>query len=231
MRAILGIVFSAGCAWAQSGIEVPAIGAIVDAGRTLRAVQGVAGNFWLGPAIGLEVLSAACSERMCLAKSDTKIISATGETDAPTGPAIFGLHGNDAIVYFPESRVFAHWHNDALETLDWVSDGEVLSVRLKEIVVRRNGEVSITHSDGSLVDWIPDASGPVHLLAEGVLFATENEIVLRQGSNEVRFELTGAESITAMGAHYALVRAGNAIYALRFEAGHEALYQLPGSAP
>ncbi len=231
MRVILGFVFCAVGAWAQSGIEVPAIGDIVDSSGALRQVQGVAGNFWLGPAIVSEVLSAACSERMCLAKTDAKIVSATGETDAPPGPAIFGLHGNDTIVYFPESRVFARWHDDALDLLDWTVRGEILSVRLKEIAVRRDGEVSIIHSDGSRVDSIPDASGPVLLLAEGVLFTTGNEIVLRQGSSEVRFELTGAESITAMGPHYALVRAGHAIYALRIEAGHEALYQLPGNTP
>jgi hypothetical protein len=231
MRITLGVVLYAGCAWAQSGIEVPAIGATVDTAGTLRVVQGVAGNFWLGPAIASEVLSAACSERMCLAKTDSKILSATGETDAPPGPAIFGLNGNDAIVYFPESRVFARWHEDALDLLDWRVDGEVFSVRLKEIAVRREGEVSIVHSDGSVVVSIPDGSGPVLLLPEGVLFATRDQIVLRRDHRELRLELTGAESITAMGPHYALVRTGHEIYALRIEAGHEALYQLPGSAP
>jgi hypothetical protein len=231
MRVILGIAFYAGCAWAQSGIEVPAIGAIVDTAGTLRAVQGVAGNFWLGPTTVSEVLSAGCSERICLAKTDTKIVSATGETDAPPGPAIFSLNGNDAIVYFPESRVFARWHDDALDILDWMVDGEVLSVTLKEIAVRRDGEVSIVHSDGSVVNSIPDASGPVLLLLQGVLFATKDEIVLEQDSREVRFDLMGVESITAMGPHYAMIRAGHVIYALRIEAGREALYQLPGTTP
>jgi hypothetical protein len=188
MRLILGIVFWVGCAWAQSGIEVPAIGAIADSSGALRQVQGVAGNFWLGPAGVSGILSAACSERMCLAKTDSKILSATGEADAPTGPAIFGLSGDEAIVFFPEPRVFARWHNDILEPFDWVVEGEVLSVRLKEIAVRKDGEVSIIHPDGSVVDSIPDASGPVLLLPKGVVFATKDEIVLRQGDSELRFE-------------------------------------------
>jgi hypothetical protein len=231
MRLIPAILFSAGCAWAQSGIEVPAVGAIVDSAGAFRQVQGVAGSFWLGPATVPGVLSAACSERICLAKTDLKILSPTGETDAPPGPAIFGLNGNEAIAYFPESGVIARWHDDILEPLDWMVDGEVLSVTLKEIAVRRDGQVWIVRSDGSVIDSIPDASGPVLLLPKGVLFATKDEIVLRQDRREIRFELTGAESITAMGPHYAMVRAGHAIYALRIEAGREALYQLPGSTP
>ena len=235
MRRLL-LIFCAVGAWAvyacaQSGIEVPGVGAIVDSSGALRQVQGVAGSFLLSPASISGVLSAACSAQSCLAKSDSKIISATGETDAPPGPAIFGVSGDEAIVFFPEPRVFARWHNDVLEPLEWVFEGEVLSIRLKEIAVRKDGEVSIVHPDGSVVDSIPDASGPVLLLPNGVVFATKEEIVLRQGDSEVRFELADAQSITAMGPHYAVIHAGDAIYALRNEPGREGLYRLPGSAP
>jgi len=221
------------------GIEVPAIGAVADSSGALRQVQGVAGSFWLGPASVSGVLSAACSERLCLAKTDSKILSATGQTDAPAGPAIFAfqgafqgaLHGDGAIVFFPEPHLFARWHDDVLEPLDWVIDGEVLSVGPKEIAVRRDGEVWIVHSDGSTVDNIPEASGPVLLLPNGVVFATQNEIVLRQDDNEVRFELADAITITAMGPHYAAIHAGGLIYALRIEPGRESLYLLPGTTP
>jgi len=100
-------VFIAVCAWSQSGIEVPSVGMIVDAAGNLRTVQGVAGNFLLGPAMASGVLSAACSEQLCLAKTNSKILSATGEVDAPPGPAVFGLHGETAVIFFPESRAFA----------------------------------------------------------------------------------------------------------------------------
>ena len=43
--------FWAACAWAQSGIEVPAVGAMVDPSGALRPVEGVAGSFLLGPAM------------------------------------------------------------------------------------------------------------------------------------------------------------------------------------
>jgi hypothetical protein len=235
MRLFLSIVLGAGCVCAQSGIEVPAVGVIVDSSGALRQVQGVAGSFFLAPPSVPGVFSAACSEQLCLVKTDSKILSATGETDAPPGPAIFGFSGDGAIVFFPEARAFARWHNDVVEPLDWAVDGEVLSVRSSEIAIRKDGAVSLVHADGSLADGsvadsIADASGPVLLIPKGVVFATNNEIVLRQDDSEVRFELADAQSITAMGSRYVAICAGGAIYALRIDAGRESLFLLPGIA-
>ena len=224
-------LFWAVCAWAQSGIEVPAVGAMVDPSGALRPVEGVAGSFLLGPAMFSGVLSAASSERLCLAKTDSKIVSAAGQADAPPGPAIFGVDGDQAVVFFPEPQVFARWHDDTLDPLDWAVAGEVLSIRLRggdaQIAVRRDQDIWIVRPDGAVVDWISDAAGPVLLLAEGILFATGNEIVLRRPDwGEVRFELTGAVSITAMGPRYAAIHTGDAVYALRTESGRESLFLL-----
>ena len=224
-------MFWAACAWAQ-GIEVPGIGAIVDSSGALRAVEGVAGNFLLGFAAVPGVLSAACSEQLCLAKTDTKILSATGETDAPPGPAIFGIDGDEVAVFFPEPRTFARWRNNTLYPLDWQVDGEVVSICADRIAVRRDGHVWIVHPSGAVVDWIPDTPGPVLLLEEGLLFATGDTLVLRRpDAGELRFELAGAESITAMGPNYAAVRVGGMVYALRTEPGREHLFLLPGNVP
>ena len=230
MRGIL-LLCAAVCACAQSGIEVPSIGVVVDSSGSLRQVEGVAGNFLLGPAMVAGALSAACSERLCLAKTDSKILSPTGETEAPTGPAIFGFGANEAVVYFPETQTFARWHADSLDPLDWTVDGEVLSIRGSEIAVRRDGSVWIVHTDGAVADWIADdTAGPVLLLVEGVLFATGDQMVLRRpDASEVRFDLPSAERITAMGPHYAAIRAGDATYALRTESGREELFLLPAS--
>jgi hypothetical protein len=239
MRLTLGIVLCAGCAFAQSGIEAPAIGAIVDSSGWLRSVQGVAGSFWLGPPGLPGVLSAACSERLCLAKTDSKILSPTGETGAPPGPAIFGVTGDDAIVFFPESHTFARWHDDTLDQLDWAMGGEVLSVLRRdgevEIALRKDGQVWIVHPDGSVVDSVADATGPLMLLPDGVLFATDDEIVLRHpDTTEARFELAGAVGIDAMGPHYAAIQIGGRggpVYAFRTENGRESLFLLPGTTP
>jgi hypothetical protein len=226
------------CAWAQSGIEVPTLGAVVDASGGLRPVHGVAGNFLLGPATVPGVLSAACSGQLCLAKTDSKILSPTGETGAPAGPAVFGVNAGEALLFFPETRTFARWRGDALETLDWTIEGEILSVRLRggeaEIAVRRDADVWIIHTDGhpdgSVIDWIAATPGPVLLLGEGVVFAASDQLVLRRpDASELRFDLPGAESIAAMGPHYVAIRAEGATYALRTEPGRETLLLLPGS--
>jgi hypothetical protein len=219
-RALLLLIAS--CAWSQSGIEVPLVGMIVDPSGSLRSVQGVAGSFLLGPPMANGVLSAACSEQLCLAKTDSKILSATGQVDAPPGPAIFGFDGDQAIVFFAESRAFAWWNKDRLDPLDWTVDDEVLSMRIGD-----NGiEVALRR------DWTGVTNGPFLLLKEGVLFATADELVLRRpDTSDMRFELTGAESISAMGPHYAAIRSGAVTFALLLDAGHEQLFVLPGNAP
>jgi hypothetical protein len=215
-------IFIAVCAWSQSGIDVPVIGMVVDPSGSLRAVQGVAGNFLLGPAVATGVLSGACSEQLCLAKTDSKILSATGQADAPPGPAVFGLDRDTAVIFFPQSQTFARWRDNTLEPLNWTVDDEVLSICIGdhgiEILARR--------------DWAGETNGPLLLLSEGVLFATADELVVRhRDGSELRFELYGAESITSMGRHYAAIRAGAMTFALRLDPGQEQLFVLPGSAP
>ena len=97
-------------------------------------------------------------------------------------------------------------------------DDEVLSIR----VDRNSVEIAVRQ------DW----EGPVLLLKESVLFATADELVLRHlDGSEIRFDLTGAESISSMDPHYAAIRVGDATYALRMDPGREQLFLLPGSTP
>ena len=220
------------CAYAQSGIDVPIVGALVDSSGAMRPVQGVAGNFLLGPATVSGVLSAACSEQLCLAKADSKILSGTGATEAPPGPAVFAVHGEEAVVFFPESQTFARWHDNTLDLLDWSIAGEVLSIRGTEIAVRQDGRVWDVLPDGSVIDWIADTIGPVLLFEDAVVFGTPDQLVLRHpDGSELRFELTGAETIAAMGPHYVAIRAGDALFTLRTEPGRESLFLLPAFVP
>jgi hypothetical protein len=229
MKRILPWIFGAVCA---CGIDVPSVGVLIDPTGALRAVKGVAGNFLLGAPAALGIISAACSEQLCLAKTDSQILSAIGATDAPPGPAIFGFDAQEAIVYFPETRSFARWREEALNPLDWNVGGEVLSLRVRggqaEIAVRRAGDVWLIRPDGSVIDWIATTPGPALLLSDGVLFATADALVLRSADQtEIRFALIGAEVITQMGPHYATVRVGNSFYAVRTDPGREQLFLLP----
>lgn len=222
----LVLMFVAVCGWSQSGIEVPSAGIVVDSLGSLRAVQGVAGSFLPGPPLATGVLSAACSEQLCLAKTDSKILSATGQVDAPPGPAVFGLGRDTAVIFFPQSRIFARWRENTLEPLDSTVDihvdDDVLSIRVDDqeidIALRRN--------------WAGVTNGPLLLVREGVLFATADELVFRHSDgSETRFDLAGAEAITSMGSHYAAIRSGSVTYLLRLEPGHEQLFLLPGNVP
>jgi hypothetical protein len=216
------LLLIASCAWSQSEIEIPSAGMIVDPSGSLRSVQGVAGNFLLGPPMASEVLSAACSEQLCLAKTDSKLLSATGQVDAPPGPAVFGLDRDTAVIFFPQSRTFARWRENTLEPLDWTVDDDVLSIRID----RENVEVALRR------DWAGVTNGPVLLLKEGVLFTTADELVLRRrDGSETMFALAGAETITSMGSHYAAIRSGAVTFTLRLEPGHEQLFLLPGNVP
>jgi len=236
MKHVLLLLFGTVCV---GGIDVPDVGILVDPSGSLRPVQGVAGNFLVGVPAALGILSAACAERLCLAKTDSKILSAGGETDAPPGPAIFGLDGKEAIVYFLETHSFARWRDGVLDPLDWAVDGEVLSIRVRdgtaEIAVRREEDAWIIRPDGAVVAWIALTRGPVLLLTDGVLFAMADSIVFRRADGaEFRFSLPGTNSIAQMGPHYAAVRAGALTYALRTDAGRERLFLLPaaqGEAP
>ena len=197
----------------------------MDSSGSLRSVQGVAGNFLVGSPIVSGVLSAACSEQLCLVKADSKILSATGQAEAPPGPAIFGLDRDTAIIFFPQSQTFARWRGNILEPLDWTVDDDVLSIRVGN---DKNAKIEIALRR----DWAGVTDGPVLLLPDGVLFATADELVLRhRDASEMRFELTGAESITVMGPNYAAIRAGATTFALRLDQGHEQLFLLPGNAP
>ena len=52
MRIFFLILLGSLCIYAQSGIDVPSIGTIVDSSGAVKPVYGVAGSFWLGPTLG-----------------------------------------------------------------------------------------------------------------------------------------------------------------------------------
>jgi hypothetical protein len=216
------------CAWAQTGIERPALGKMLDANGAVRTVYGVAASVTLGDAEITDVVSSACSKNFCLAKTDTNIVSASGSAESPAGPALFAFDGDGAFVWFPQSRQLARWQNGVLRSIDSSIEGEVLSIRVStgsvEFAVRRRNGEWIVKSDGSVVDSLPRTTGPVLLIAGGVVYATPHEIVIR----DLRIPIDRVTALSPMSPDYLQVRAGGVDYALRVEKGRETLFQLPG---
>jgi len=102
------------CAWAQSGLNRPHLGKMVDASGALRTVYGIASSVTLGDAEMTGVLASGCSNKICLAKTDQGIVSASGIAAAPAGQALFAFDGATAYIWFQESRQLAQWSNGTL---------------------------------------------------------------------------------------------------------------------
>jgi hypothetical protein len=205
---------------------------MLDAGGAARPVYGLAASVTVGDSNATGVLSAACSLRLCLLKTASAILSADRVADAPPGPAIFALDGEAAFVYFPQSQQLACWHAAQLDPMNLDVSGEILSMRAArgglELAVRRDDGVWIVRANNEVIGSIPDATGPVMLLPDGVLFASQDSLVVRHlDGTEVRFDLPGAEAIFTLGDGYVEVRAGGSSFAVRIEPGREQLFHLP----
>ncbi len=225
MRILIVLAISS-CAWGQ--IQRPELGKMLDANGAVRTVYGIAASVTLGDAEIAGVLSSACSKIFCLAKTESSIVSSAGNSAAPDGPALFAFDGDRAWIWFPQSRQLAQWQNGMLIAIDTSIDGQVLSIRPSggsiEFAVRRSSGDWIVKLGGSVVDSLPQSTGPVMLIAGGVVYATRDEIVVR----ELRIPLHGVTSFSRMSEGVLQVRAGGVDYALRVEKGRETLFQLPG---
>lgn len=231
MRIAIAMIFGA-YASAQSGLDRPTLGMMLDANGATRPVYGVAGSVTLGDVVATDVLSTACSQQLCLTKTDSSIISLTQSIDAPPGPAVFALDGDAAFVYFPQSNQLARWHDGQLDLLDFDVDGEILSLRAVEgtleFAVRRRTGVSIVRDGNTVVDSLPRATKLVMLLKSGVLFSAEDGLVLRRPDGSwVRFVVKGVQALLALGEDYVQIRAGGSTYALRITPGREQLFLIP----
>jgi hypothetical protein len=252
MKIITGFAICV-CAWGQTGVGRPQVGKMLDENGSVRTVYGIAASVTAGDAEITGVLSSACSNTFCLAKTETSIMSASGSVAAPPGPALFAFNGDRAFVWFPQSRQLAEWQDGALtycplpdgrgsvagsrqpppnpDRQGGGNDGEVLSIGMNatavQFAVRRRSGVWIVNQDGSVASSLPHATGPVMLIPNGAVYATESAIVIRS----VQFPLPGVTAFSQMSSGYLEVRAGGIDYALRIQEGRETLFQLPGVQP
>ncbi len=219
------IFFFAVCASAQ--MEQPRIGTMLDSSSLARPVFGVAASATAGGALG-RFLSIACSSGACAAKTAHEIVSwsAAGRQSipAPKGPAIFAFDRDSILVY--SNHKLIRWRGGAVEPVPLNITGEVLSMRGPDFAVRRDDGTWIVQDGDIAVAAIPEATGPVMLLDGAVLFAANDETVLRRADGDVRFPVR-ANAFIAMSDAYVEIRSGSLNYALRIEPRREKLFVLP----
>jgi hypothetical protein len=194
MKLFLFLLLSA-TAWAQ--MERPSIGVMLDETGHARAVNGAPAAAVLGdPLFDGAVISLACSEKMCLAKTETAVVSSEGDTaDAPPGAALMAFTGDAAYVYFVETRQFAIWFAGQLYPFDFAAGGDVLSIRSQGF------DYAIARDDGI---WVGNQNlGPAHAIfllgGGGALLADNDQVkLLRPDGSEVDFSVSGAGGFVRM---------------------------------
>jgi len=239
------LLVSGGLLTAQSGLNRPALGQMIDRQNLLRPVSGVGGSFQAEDPTAEGVLATACAGTICLAKTESALISwnaaAGAVTPAPPGAAEIAVDTTGATIYFPSIQQFGRWQNGVLTTLSLSVYGTVLSLNSGSsgltIAVQRSGIVWIVTSDGTIPDGtvlgsLPHTAGAVLLIPNEVVYATPGALILRKpDGSELSFPAPAVTALFALGDGYVEAQAGGILYALRTIAGREQLFQLPQPAP
>jgi hypothetical protein len=217
--------------WAQ--IQQPSIGVMLDESGRSRPVFGTPAAAILGEPVFKETaISLACSARLCLAKTESTLMSSTGDSwDAPLGAALIAFDGDAAYVYFVETRQLAYWSQGRLDPVDFAPDGDVLSLRASP----DGFDYAVARDDGI---WVGDrnlgAANAILLLEEGgTLLAADGQVRLMEADGtELDFAVVGTESymggFVRMSPRYVEVITASGMWALDLEPGHEQIYLLPG---
>jgi|GEM_PF-1741758 len=224
------------CAWAQ--IESHQIGVMLDVNGRARPILGAPAAAVLGkPWFDGAVISLACGEQGCVAKTESALFTPAGVVvDAPPGAAMIALDSTApgaAYVYFVGSGELARWTGSQLVAMDFAPVGDVLSLRAVaggfEYAVERDGEI-----------WIGSkslgAANCVLLLDDGgALLARDGQVrVLRADGTEVDFAVNSGSFVggfVRMSDRYVQVITEAGMWALDVAPGHEQIHLLPGVSP
>jgi len=180
-------------------IERPQLGLMLDANGAMRPVYGAAASATLGDPILTGVLSFGCSPQICLFKTDTAIIASDGTSaTAPTGTAIFAIHGASAYIYFSDTQQWARWRDGQLEWIDFMPSEAVSTCT---VMLLEDGSLTATADHIALV---------------------------RTDGSEFDFAVAGVQQFFAMGSSYVQAVTDTGMWILRVEPGREEIFLLPG---
>src|SRR5205085_7499671 len=138
-------------------------------------------------------VSAAFSESAGLVKTESELLvldaagQITGRYDAPGERALFAF-GPDhapALVYY--AGTLFRFDNNELKPVNWTGDAVAIALASPQSAVAivrgdgqlRNMRINLASGDIESETALRDAAGPMLLLASGLLFTRENNIVLR----------------------------------------------------
>ena len=190
-------LFVAVAGWAQ--IERPQLGLMLDANGAVRPVYGAAASATLGDPVLTGVLSFGCSAQECLFKTGTAIVASDGTSAAaPTGMALFTMHGTSAYIYFSDTQQWARWRDVQLEWIDFVPSEAV--------------------STGTVM---PLEDGTITATADHIA-------LVRLDGSELDFAVAGVRQFFAMGKGYVQAVNDTGMWIVRVEPDIEEIFLLPG---
>jgi hypothetical protein len=245
MKGITGLLCFSMAVWAQHALTPPEVGFLLDGHNHVYPVNGLAGNFVVGRAVGSGIISAAFSGAFRLLKTDSalSVVNQQGRIvarmDAPPGPALFAFsaNGSPAVAYFPQSKTLRVW--DGREFRPGPDfDQDVLAVGAQgEFVVQRDGELWELQVDlvsGAIVSQasLPGIAAPVLMLAGELVYRDSHGLVIRRadGSEKrIAAHLQANIAFRQMGGAWVQITdlATGQLSALSSQQGHEAYYLLP----
>ena len=218
-------------AWAQSGLDRPRIGMMLDRNGAARPLLGLPGSTMTANPVSTGVSSFGCGA-FCLLKTDSSLIAPDATVAAPAGPALFAFDSTGAFVYFAQARELARWQSGELTPVSVQVSGEIVSLRsvdgVAEFAVRSREGIRIVRDGDVAVATLPRGARSVMLLDDRVLFSTaEGLVLLGSNGSQLSFPMASARAFYQISLDYVEILAAGGIFALRITPGKEQLFELP----
>ena len=224
------LLFCGVAAWAQ--LERPLVGVVVDQNRDARLLSGVAASATLGEPLLQGVVALACSSTACAAKTETALLSSTGDVvDARPGAALLSVNATGTYAYFLESAQLLRQRDGEWQSAEFpASRGDVLAIRATsegiDYAVLRDSVLYLEH-DSQILAILPVAERILLLDGAVLLAARKQVILLRTGEQDLTFHLPSVLDLIATSDGRAEIMTENGLWLLATASGE--LTQIPGA--
>jgi hypothetical protein len=255
MKVYLVFFFVSMAAWAQHALAPPEVGFIQDGHGQIYIVNGLAGNFLVGPAVSSGIISAGYSGSFGLLKSDSALIvvdqrgRGVASVVAPAGPALFAFaaDGSPALAYFELSKTLLAWDGHTFRAAGPQGPQAPLAIatlspKQAALIVQRDAglwQLGVELATGAIVSQsaLPGITAPVFMpAAGGVVYRDAQGLVVRKpdGSEKrIPAHLPESMALSQMGNGWLQITdlATGRLSAVNIQPGHEQVYLLPEVRP